>query len=58
MYGRRSCTRSVCRPVSGGPRTFKLPKPAEVVYDLFNPERARTPDKDRLSYYLGKKSSG
>jgi soluble lytic murein transglycosylase len=29
-----------------------------VVYDLFNPERARTPDKDRLSYYLGKKSAG
>jgi len=26
-----------------------------VVYDLFNPERARTPEKDRLSYYLGKK---
>lgn len=22
--------------VSGGPRTFKLPRPAEVVYDLFN----------------------
>lgn len=29
-----------------------------VVYDLFNPERARTPDKDRLSYYLGKKNGG
>jgi soluble lytic murein transglycosylase len=29
-----------------------------VVYDLFNPERARTPEKDRLSYYLGKKSAG
>jgi soluble lytic murein transglycosylase len=29
-----------------------------VVYDLFNPERARTPAKDRLSYYLGKKSAG
>ena len=22
--------------VAGGPRTFKLPRPAEVVYDLFN----------------------
>jgi soluble lytic murein transglycosylase len=29
-----------------------------VVYDLFNPERARTPAKDRLSFYLGKKSAG
>ncbi|WP_404712696.1 lytic transglycosylase domain-containing protein [Sphingomonas sp. MMS24-J13] len=29
-----------------------------VVYDLFNPERARTPEKDRLSFYLGKKSAG
>jgi soluble lytic murein transglycosylase len=29
-----------------------------VVYDLFNPERARTPEKDRLSFYLGKKASG
>jgi soluble lytic murein transglycosylase len=29
-----------------------------VVYDLLNPERARTPAKDRLSYYLGKKTSG
>ena len=29
-----------------------------VVYDLFNPERARTPERDRLSYYLGKKSAG
>jgi soluble lytic murein transglycosylase len=29
-----------------------------VVYDLFNPERARTPEKDRLSYYLGKKTAG
>ncbi|WP_303542028.1 lytic transglycosylase domain-containing protein [Sphingomonas natans] len=29
-----------------------------VVYDLLNPERARTPEKDRLSYYLGKKSAG
>jgi len=29
-----------------------------VVYDLFNPERARTPEKDRLSYYLGKKDGG
>ncbi|QJU60655.1 transglycosylase SLT domain-containing protein [Sphingomonas sp. AP4-R1] len=29
-----------------------------VVYDLFNPERAKTPEKDRLSYYLGKKSAG
>ncbi|WP_116089937.1 lytic transglycosylase domain-containing protein [Sphingomonas crusticola] len=29
-----------------------------VVYDLFNPARARTPEKDRLSYYLGKKSAG
>jgi soluble lytic murein transglycosylase len=29
-----------------------------VVYDLFNPERARTPQKDRLSYYLGKKDAG
>jgi hypothetical protein len=22
--------------IAGGPRTFKLPRPAEVVYDLFN----------------------
>jgi soluble lytic murein transglycosylase len=29
-----------------------------VIYDLFNPERAHTPDKDRLSYYLGKKDAG
>lgn len=29
-----------------------------VVYDLFNPERARTPEKNRLSYYLGKKDAG
>ncbi len=29
-----------------------------VVYDLFNPARARAPEKDRLSYYLGKKSGG
>jgi soluble lytic murein transglycosylase len=29
-----------------------------VVYDLFNPERARTPNKNRLSYYLGKTSAG
>jgi len=29
-----------------------------VVYDLFNPERARTPEKDRLSYYLGKRDPG
>jgi soluble lytic murein transglycosylase len=29
-----------------------------VVYDLFNPERARTPEKDRLSFYLGKKDPG
>jgi soluble lytic murein transglycosylase len=29
-----------------------------VVYDLFNPERAHTPEKDRLSYYLGKKDGG
>jgi len=29
-----------------------------VVYDLFNPARARTPEKDRLSYYLGKKDAG
>lgn len=29
-----------------------------VVYDLFNPERARTPAKDRLSFYLGKKTPG
>jgi soluble lytic murein transglycosylase len=29
-----------------------------VVYDLFNPERAKTPEKDRLSYYLGKKDAG
>ena len=29
-----------------------------VVYDLFNPERARTPAKDRLSHYLGKKTAG
>ena len=29
-----------------------------VVYDLFNPERAKTPEKDRLSYYLGKKNGG
>ena len=29
-----------------------------VIYDLFNPERARTPAKDRLSFYLGKKSAG
>jgi soluble lytic murein transglycosylase len=26
-----------------------------VVYDLFNPARAHAPEKDRLSYYLGKK---
>ena len=29
-----------------------------VVYDLFNPARARTPERDRLSFYLGKKSAG
>lgn len=29
-----------------------------VVYDLFNPTRARTPEKDRLSHYLGKRSAG
>jgi soluble lytic murein transglycosylase len=29
-----------------------------VVYVLFNPERARTPAKDRLSHYLGKKTAG
>jgi len=29
-----------------------------VVYDLFNPDRAKTPEKDRLSYYLGKKDAG
>ena len=29
-----------------------------VVYDLFNPERARTPETNRLSYYLGKKTAG
>ncbi|HWI84943.1 MAG TPA: lytic transglycosylase domain-containing protein [Sphingomonas sp.] len=29
-----------------------------VVYDLFNPARARTPVKDRLSFYLGKKDAG
>jgi soluble lytic murein transglycosylase len=29
-----------------------------VVYDLFNPERAHTPEKNRLSYYLGKKDAG
>jgi len=29
-----------------------------VVYDLFNPDRARTPEKDRLSYYLGKRNAG
>lgn len=29
-----------------------------VVYDLFNPARAKTPEKDRLSYYLGKKDGG
>jgi len=29
-----------------------------VVYDLFNPGRARTPEKDRLSYYLGKRDPG
>ncbi|WP_420139514.1 lytic transglycosylase domain-containing protein [Sphingomonas sp.] len=29
-----------------------------VVYDLFNPARARTPEKDRLSHYLGKRSAG
>jgi soluble lytic murein transglycosylase len=29
-----------------------------VVYDLFNPERAKTPEKDRLSFYLGKKTNG
>jgi len=29
-----------------------------VVYDLFNPDRARTPERDRLTYYLGHKSAG
>ena len=29
-----------------------------VVYDLFNPARAHAPEKDRLSYYLGKKDGG
>ena len=29
-----------------------------VVYDLFNPERAHTPEHDRLSWYLGKKTGG
>ncbi len=29
-----------------------------VVYDLFNPARARTPAKARLSVYLGKKGAG
>jgi soluble lytic murein transglycosylase len=29
-----------------------------VVYDLFNPERARTPERDRLTYYLGHESAG
>lgn len=27
-----------------------------VVYDLLNPERARSPDRNRLSHYLGKSS--
>lgn len=27
-----------------------------VVYDLMNPNRARTPDKNRLSHYLGKEN--
>ncbi|WCT74882.1 transglycosylase SLT domain-containing protein [Sphingomonas naphthae] len=29
-----------------------------VVYDLMNPQRARTPSTDRLSHYLGKKTPG
>jgi soluble lytic murein transglycosylase len=29
-----------------------------VVYDLFNPARAHTPERNRLSYYLGKSSGG
>ncbi len=29
-----------------------------VVYDLFNPDRAHTPEKDRLSFYLGKTGAG
>ena len=29
-----------------------------VVYDLLNPARARTPERNRLSFYLGKQSAG
>lgn len=29
-----------------------------VIYDLYNPARARTPEQNRLSYYLGKTSGG
>jgi len=29
-----------------------------VVYDLYNPARARTPERNRLSHYLGKTSGG
>ena len=29
-----------------------------VIYDLFNPERARTPQANRLSFYLGKTTPG
>jgi soluble lytic murein transglycosylase len=29
-----------------------------VVYDLFNPARARTPAVNRLSWYLGKQAAG
>ncbi len=29
-----------------------------VIYDLFNPARAKTPEKNRLSHYLGRQSAG
>ncbi|NIJ07014.1 soluble lytic murein transglycosylase [Sphingomonas vulcanisoli] len=29
-----------------------------VIYDLFNPARAKTPERNRLSHYLGKQSAG
>jgi len=29
-----------------------------VIYDLYNPTRARTPERNRLSYYLGKSTGG
>ena len=51
--------------VSGGPRTFKLPRPAEMVYDLFNERvlvrnaaefKVELPPASTALYFTGKES--